>query len=320
MPVKNAAQYLNECLESIINQDFIEWRLIAINDHSTDSSEEILRKYEAADKRISVHKNTGQGIIDALSQAEELASHEFITRMDADDLMRPNKLSKLLELHDGSEMISTSYVQYFAAGGIGDGYAKYEQWLNSLIDANTHYQEVYKECVLPSPNWLMKRSTLQNLGGFKSLEYPEDYDLCFKAYSRNIPIKGVQEVLHDWRDYSERTSRNDDNYKDNAFLPLKVKYFKALDHNPTKKLALWGAGKKGKKIAQLLMESELEFDWITDNPKKLGVPIFGKSLIPRSAINNDNTQIILAVAGPEDQKDIQNFVDNHAAIETFWFC
>mgnify|MGYP001953257422 CR=1 FL=1 len=53
MPVKNAGLYLDECLNSIINQTYKEWELIAINDHSEDNSFDILRKFAARHKNIS---------------------------------------------------------------------------------------------------------------------------------------------------------------------------------------------------------------------------------------------------------------------------
>ena len=46
MPVKNADQFLEECLNSIVQQSFSDWELIAIDDHSTDSSYEILGEYQ----------------------------------------------------------------------------------------------------------------------------------------------------------------------------------------------------------------------------------------------------------------------------------
>ena len=319
MPAKNAAPYLKECLDSIVNQTHTDWELIVVNDHSTDGTLDILNDFALKDERIRVHSNLDHGIIKALTLAYSNSEGEFITRMDADDIMEPHKLETLLEVTQGKNVISTSYVKYFSEFGLGDGYYKYEQWLNGLIDNNSHYQEVYKECVLPSPNWMMSREVLDHLGGFESLVYPEDYHLCFRAYSRDVKIIGVKEVLHYWRDYPTRTSRTDDNYKDNAFLPLKIRYFLKVDHDPSKRLILWGAGSRGKKLAQLLMENKIEFEWITNNSKKLDAPIFGKEL--RSADQlADNSQIIIAVAGPDDQLEIKKLLEEKSGIDAYWFC
>ena len=66
MPVKNTSLFLPECIHSIINQTEENWELIAVNDHSTDNSKEILTSFANQDERIKIWDNTGNGIIDAL--------------------------------------------------------------------------------------------------------------------------------------------------------------------------------------------------------------------------------------------------------------
>ena len=54
IPFKNTEQYLTECLESIINQSYSNWEVLAINDHSTDSSNELVRSYTKNDSRHGI--------------------------------------------------------------------------------------------------------------------------------------------------------------------------------------------------------------------------------------------------------------------------
>ncbi|GAG60222.1 unnamed protein product, partial [marine sediment metagenome] len=68
-PFKNTAEFLQECLESIVKQTYTNWELIIIDDNSTDLSSEIVSTYAEKDSRIKLHKNTGNGIIDALRLA-----------------------------------------------------------------------------------------------------------------------------------------------------------------------------------------------------------------------------------------------------------
>ena len=95
MPVKNTALFLNECLDSIVNQNELNFELIAIDDHSTDESYSILSNYSSKDSRIKVFKNSGKGIIEALRLAYKKSSGSLITRMDSDDIMSINKLKVL---------------------------------------------------------------------------------------------------------------------------------------------------------------------------------------------------------------------------------
>jgi glycosyltransferase involved in cell wall biosynthesis len=310
MPVYNAAPYLKECLDSIVNQLFEDWELIAINDFSTDDSFEILSTYQNSDNRIKVFQNTTKGIIPALTLAFKNAQGDRISRMDADDIMVRDKLELMQQkLAEHPDSIVTSKVKYFCEGGIGEGYQKYENWLNSLIDTATHYSAIYQECVLPSPNWLMTSKTLNKLGGFASLNYPEDYDLCFKAYQAKIKIVGIAKVLHFWRDYQERTSRNDPNYADNRFLNLKAAYFLSCDNDLERPLILWGAGKKGKLLAQLFIDQQVDFHWATNNVQKLKAPIYGKALVNQTElIRYKNAQIIAAIAQKDALEEINKTV------------
>lgn len=321
MPVKNAADFLKICLDSILSQTAEDWELIAINDHSTDETQTILHSYANSDKRIKTQLNQGKGIIDALTTAFELSSGEYITRMDADDIMDSKKLELLLaEVQKDGNSISTGKVEYFAKNGISEGYKKYETWLNNLIDHQNHYSEIYKECVIPSPCWMTRRKTLESIGGFKSLNYPEDYDLCFKFYQAGIKVQGVNQILHYWRDYDSRTSRNDPNYSDNTFIPLKVKYFFLCDYNPKKQLILMGAGKKGKAIAALLIKANQDFLWMTNNPNKIGHSIYHQVLQDETEISLDEKcQVIISIADITFYKEKQKLL-NQDSLEVYSFC
>lgn len=321
MPVYNAALYLDECLQSILDQSYKNWELIAVNDFSEDDSEEILSRWCEKDQRITRLKNSKKGIIEALQLAYSQSTGELITRMDADDLMHRSKLEKMSKalMKSGEKHLAVCSVHYFKQKGpIGDGYKRYAEWLNKLTAASNNFDEIYKECVIPSPGWMCFRADFDALGAFESDRYPEDYDLAFRFRNAGLKILGVNTVLHFWRDHDERASRNDPNYTDNRFIDLKTQMFMEHDLDRSRTLILWGAGKKGKDIAKLLLNEGVAFDWITETPQKQGVNIYGKVLKGPSHI--DFKQIIVAVAGDAMQKDIQRTLSGLRAAEVFFFC
>jgi len=61
VPVYNAEEYLDRCIESILNQTFTNYELLLVNDGSKDNSLQILRKFEKIDKRITVFTQENQG-------------------------------------------------------------------------------------------------------------------------------------------------------------------------------------------------------------------------------------------------------------------
>ena len=66
MAVKDTAQYLPECLDSIISQTYENWELIAVNDHSVDKSLKILQSYSDKDNRIRVFSSDRPKLIPTL--------------------------------------------------------------------------------------------------------------------------------------------------------------------------------------------------------------------------------------------------------------
>lgn len=322
MPMRNAIPYLNECIDSIIKQTFTDWELVVVNDHSTDHSFDIMTDYALKDNRIRVFNAEGKGIIDALQQAYSQTSGEFITRMDADDIMPREKLNLFLEkLYHLPSAVVTGKIKYIG-DNLREGYTKYETWMNSLMETHDHYNQVYRECVIPSPAWMMERKLFDSIGGFSPHTYPEDYDLTLRIYENKIPIVAVQEVVHIWRDYQERTSRNDPNYAFNAFEELKTDYFLKVDFQKEKELVLWGGGKKGKNIAVLLQKHGIKFIWACNNPKKIGQDIYNQTMADiDSAFETGKTyQTIIAVAQPEEQVLIKETLKALPNVEPFWFC
>ncbi len=325
-PFKNTARYLEDCLESILNQIFTSWELLIVDDGSTDDSRIIVQNYTDKDSRIRLFNNQGTGIIEALRTAYSHAEGTFITRMDSDDIMMENKLT---ELHkslqtQGRGHLAIGKVRYFSEAGIGNGYKRYEAWLNSLTTKGNNFDEIYKECVIPSPCWMVHKTDFDKCGGFTPNTYPEDYDLAFRFFKYGLKCIPTNEVLHLWRDYVVRTSRIDVNYAENSFLLLKVNYFLELSYQKKKKLIVWGAGTKGKKIAQLLIVKKVPFDWICNNPKKIGKLIYGQTLKPVNYLSSvENSQCIISVANLEAQLEIKQFLKSFELSvlnDYFFFC
>lgn len=309
MPVKNTEQYLPTCLDSICSQTETDWELIAIDDNSTDTSYQILQEYAQEDARIKVFQNPNSGIITALRLAYSKSTGQLITRMDSDDIMPTVKLhtlkSILLEHQQGH--LATGFVEYFSDKPLGDGYRRYQDWLNHLCKTESHFQEIYKECVIPSPCWMAFREDFERCDALNPNDYPEDYDLCFRFYEHGLKPIASQAVLHLWRDYSTRTSRTDEHYADNRFLTMKLRYFLKLDYDSARPLVLWGAGKKGKMIARSLKEKGVPFHWVCNNEKKLGRDIYGV-ILEKTAIVQllVEPQVIITVANREEQIVIKN--------------
>lgn len=269
MPVKNAELYLEQCMDSIVRQTYGNWELIAVDDGSTDKSMEILENYERFNPRIIVKESNEDGIIPALQLAFDNSSGQFITRMDADDMMPTNKLETFLAAIQGKKKtIVTGKVRYFSDKKVSEGYRRYEEWLNTVVEEEDFRKNLYRECIIASPNWLVDRSCFENDFSISDLEYPEDYDMVFKWFEKGYSFKGINTVTHLWREHPERTSRNSENYQQKAFFELKTKRF--IDHFKSQidGVQVIGAGQKGKLVSEILKRNNINFEWYDLNPKR----------------------------------------------------
>ncbi len=326
IPVKNTEAYLAQCIQSILDQTFPYWEVLAVDDHSTDSCLHILTSYAQGDARIKVYKNQGNGIIDALRTAFSMATGTLITRMDSDDRMASHKLEVMVHNleNTGPGHLALGKVKYFSAKKLGKGYKSYEKWLNSLTEEADNYTEIYKECVIPSPCWMVYKTDLDLVGAFTPNRYPEDYDLAFRFYQHGIKCIASSEILHHWRDYEQRTSRTHEHYAENSFLHLKLHYFLKLDHHKERPLLLWGAGKKGKRIAKRLISRHISFGWLCNNSNKIGKVIYGKTMQHYKCLENyKDAQIIVTIANKEAQEFIRDYLSDLVKIPSkdyYLFC
>jgi len=326
IPFKDTARYLPECLDSILAQTYPHWEVLAVDDGSTDNSAQVLDSYAKGDSRIRWFPNRGQGVIQALQTGYAQNRGPLVSRMDSDDFMGPRRLGTMVDSlkEHGPGHLAVGQVRYFAQQGVGPGYRRYEKWLNRLTASGENFSEIYKECVIPSPCWMAHRSDFEACGGFANNVYPEDYDLCFRFYKGGLKVIPCQEVLHHWRDHGARATRTHIHYAENSFLDLKLHYFTQLDHKRERPLVVWGAGSKGKAIAQYFLERQLAFFWVCDNQKKIGQKIYGKELLHYGALETvENPQIIVAVANGSAQKQIRAHLKKLAPAplsDHFFFC
>ncbi|MEY4134615.1 MAG: hypothetical protein RL386_965 [Bacteroidota bacterium] len=327
MPVFNEEKHLRACLDSIRAQSCGDWELLAVDDASTDRSLDILRAYSSQDPRIRVLKSDEKGIIPALRVAVNAANGAFITRMDADDYMAPHKLYALRKalLDKGPGHLSTALVEYFSDEfDLGPGYRRYAAWLNEVIRQERNWEEIYRECTIPSPCWMCARQDFFAAGAHKPDINPEDYDLAFRFYKSGLKVTSVPDILHFWRDHSRRSSRNLESHANQEYFRLKVPNFLEIDYDYRRPLILWGAGRKGKEIAKMLLEKSLSFHWCCETPAKWGHNIYGVIMeSPEITDRLANAQIILAVSAPGEQPALQQRLLNRGRLpgkDFFWFC
>ena len=114
IPVYNVEKYLNQCIDSVLNQSLYEIEILCIDDGSTDSSASILDEYEQKDSRVrAIHKkNTGYG--DSMNIGLREAKGEYIAIVESDDFIEPNMYYELYQIAKEKDLdfIKSNYWQY----------------------------------------------------------------------------------------------------------------------------------------------------------------------------------------------------------------
>jgi hypothetical protein len=138
-------------------------------------------------------RNPEKGVIPALRLALQHSSGELITRMDADDIMAPQKLERMhtLLVAHGPGHLSAGLVEYFADAELGEGYARYGVWINKVNLEGRQWEEIYRDCPIPAPCWLVYREDLLRAGAFEPDIKPEDYDLIFRFRQIGLQLQLV---------------------------------------------------------------------------------------------------------------------------------
>ena len=104
VPVYNTAEYIEECIQSILSQSYKNTELILVNDGSTDGSGEICKKYEHLQNVIYI-ENHHHGVVEARKQGVEKARGEWVMFVDSDDLLLDDAICKMVKLSDGCNIV-----------------------------------------------------------------------------------------------------------------------------------------------------------------------------------------------------------------------
>lgn len=161
IPVYNVADYLSECLESVISQTFKEIEIICINDASPDKSGEILESYGKIDKRIKLIKNKNNiGYQASRNEGMEIASGKYIYFMDSDDYLKsPDALELLYGCMERDYLDAVCFgaktvdeLVDFHRSSFFDGRKRNEY--PSVMTGEESYWELLKNGEYKSPVWM----------------------------------------------------------------------------------------------------------------------------------------------------------------------
>jgi glycosyltransferase involved in cell wall biosynthesis len=203
LPVYNCRRYLVEAVGSILAQTFTDWELIAVNDGSTDGSEELLRRFQS-DPRVRRLDRPHSGIVGTLNDGISQARGQFIARMDADDRSHPDRLRRQLEfMRQHPECVALG-CRCMAIDPDGDPIA--------TIRCPLEHEKIEAEFLrgfghaMVHPAVMFRREALNDIGGYRpEYQFVEDVDL-FLRLAQHGRLANLEETLLDYRVHPTSTN------------------------------------------------------------------------------------------------------------------
>ena len=170
MSVYNTEKYLDECIQSILNQTYTDFEFIISDDWSTDKSKEIIRKYAKKDKRIVFLDNKeNRWIVANLNDCIDKAKWDYIAIMESDDVSYPERFELEIEVFEKDPDL---YLVWWYWNIIDENWDRKYDWITI-----ENFEEIKKRCLFETPfntPWIMFKKELWM--HFKNIKYPYLWD------------------------------------------------------------------------------------------------------------------------------------------------
>ncbi|MCF2487387.1 glycosyltransferase family A protein [Dyadobacter sp. CY347] len=199
MPVYNGASFLNDAIESILNQTFRNFEFIIINDGSTDHTEQIIQSYQ--DERIVYVKNPSNlRLIKTLNLGVKMARGNYIARMDADDISLPERLAMQKAAFDSNSEIDIVNINAFYLQENGIFFREQKSTITLGPEAIKHLSILQN--FISHPGVMLKSQLLKHYQycDEESKEHIEDFDLWNRMLQDGCVCYTIDECLLYYRD------------------------------------------------------------------------------------------------------------------------
>ena len=305
LPAFNAAPTILPALASIQRQRCADWECLVVDDGSSDETAALVGAVANQDPRVRLLQRPRRGLVAALNEGLSRCAAPVIARMDADDLMHRERLSRQLDALDQDSRLAAvgCHVRIFPRRRLSARLREYELWLNGLRSAADVARDAFIECPVAHPTLLMRRE-MADLG-YADHGWPEDYDLVLRALACGFRIGVVAARLLSWRDRAESLSRTSSTYAVERFTACKAHY---LAHGYLARgdtYVLWGYGDTGRTLRRALEQYGKRPSHIVEvKPSRLGQRIHDAPVVPVEEVRGLRGHplvISVARAGPRGE-------------------
>lgn len=228
----NYGHFINQAIESVLNQSIQSFELIIIDDGSVDNSKNIIEKYRNTDNvRIIYQKNKGLNVTNNI--ALNLSKGKYIIRLDADDYLETNALELMVSVMEKDKQLGLVFPDYFYVDINGNKIGE-ERRHDFDKDVAVFDQPAHGACTMVRTEFLKK------LGGYnEAFSCQDGYDLWIK-FVTNHKVSNINKPLFSYRRHGNNLTNNElrilqtrqlikrdfvkkNNYKTSTLLILPIK-------------------------------------------------------------------------------------------------
>jgi len=220
IPAYNHEMFVADAINSVLNQSFVDFEIIVINDGSTDNTLAEIKKID--DPRIRLFHQTNIGAAKTINRGIDLSHGQYITILNSDDMYHPERLALFKRYMDinPDTMVLSSLVQSVDTLGNplrpGSGNAFHDYWLrwygaavqNLLQDDNYFFTLLQSNFVVSTSNIFLNSRIFQKEDKFPILFYCHDYAFLLRAL-QSYPFGFIHKHLMQYRLHETNTIRHD---------------------------------------------------------------------------------------------------------------
>lgn len=187
IPIYNASEFLNDCLESVSKQIFTKFEVLCIDDGSTDDSKAICESYVKKDKRFHLYCQENSGVSAARNNGLGKANGDYISFIDSDDIVDPNYLNILMDISKNGNMGICSYTRLVTELGSGCNNLEVipvRDYIISIIDENIPHPTIWM--MIFKNNIIKKNSIIFTVGCIRNED--SEFFIKYMMYEKYVTV------------------------------------------------------------------------------------------------------------------------------------
>jgi len=305
MSCHNSAEFIEETIESILEQDLKDFEFVIVDDASTDNTSEIVQRY--TDPRIKffqLDKNVGVGL--ALNYGLSKVRGRYLAKVDSDDIYLKNRFTLQKEFLDKNPEITLvkSLIEYFPHDAQTAKSKRFrsmsctkQQQLNSIKTTEEIHETLKWWCCIPHNSIFARSDTIKSIG-YVDARMGEDYHLFFRMNELGHRMACIDKTLVQFRVRDSSITGGNSLHNDYAKLLLDMKYQSNYDFfTNSKPHFIWGTGGLASGLLNALNERNLDVAGFIDKAEtKHGTKYLDKSIFSPTFVEDNAEKIKISIA------------------------